>query len=203
MKSPATKLLLWKTDFLSAFSERKKEILLHLILLILGVGLGVYVGTQIGAKEEPFGVFARIFRSDYAPFYYILRELLRFSIFAVIAALSYFLPCYPLYPTFSLFFFGKHFGELACLAFLSDAVATALPTVLITAIPLLIIGGGLLIRIALLASNFRLCNGGFLRANTLKRAGYILFCSIVIYATLLTIVYLLFCGLFYLLITAL
>ena len=203
MKKLSTKLLLWKTDFLTAFSERKKEILLYSIILALGVSLGIYVGTKVGAKESPFGVFAFIFRSNYIPFPYILREALRFSLFAVIAILSYFLPRYPLYPAFSLFFFGKHFGELSCLVFLSDSVAAAVPTVLFTAIPLLIVGAILLIRISLSALDFRVCNGGFLCSNNLKRAGCILLCSVLIYMTVLIFVYLIFCGLFYLLISAL
>lgn len=203
MKTLSTKFLLLKTDFFAVFAERKREILLYSILLLLGVALGIYVGVELGGAEEPFGLFARLFRLDYAPFGYILPELLRFSIFSVIASLSYYLPLYPIYPALALLFFGKHFGELSCLVFLSDSLPAAFSTTLFAAIPFLVLGGILLIRIALYATDFRVCDGGFFTPNNLKRTGYILFCSIVIYLLFLLLVYLIFCGLLYLLICVL
>ena len=202
-RSFGTKLLLWKTDFFSVFSDRKKDILLYTITLIIGVGVGVYIGIKLGAQEEPFGVISRIFRLKYTPFSYFLSELLRFSVFAFIAEASFFFPCYPLFPAFSLFFFGKHFAESACLAFLSDSITAAILTTFLTIIPLILVGGILLIRIALFAPDFRVCDGGFFCKNNLKRFGYILFCSIVVYLILLFAVYLLLCGILYLLIVAL
>ena len=198
-----TKLLLWKTDFLSAFSCRRKEILLHIVIASLGIAFGIYFGVKLGEKAQPFCIFARLFRLEYSPFDEIFSEVLRFSIFALIAALSYFLPCYPLYPVFSLFFFGKHFGEIACICFLADSFASALATLLVILLPTLIVGVGLLSWIALHAQEFRVCNGGFIVKSALKKAAKILLSSLVIYAILLFVLHLVLCGSIYILLVVL
>ena len=204
MKTPLkTKILLLRTDFLSAFSKRKPEILGYIIVTILGIAFGVWLGRKIGEAETPFGAFASLFRLSYDPFSYLLPELLRFSIFSLIASLSHYLPFAFVYPVFSLFFFGKHFGEYVYLTFCVDPLLCALPSALLTLLPLLMIGSALLVRIVLLARDLRLCNGGFPCRESLKRTGWCLLLALTIYALALFSVYLVLCGSIYLLLLVL
>ena len=99
----------------------------NIIVTILGIAFGVWLGRKIGEAETPFGAFASLFRLSYDPFSYFLPELLRFSIFSLIASLSHYLPFTFVYPVFSLFFFGKHFGILAAVAHFSVDLAAGLP----------------------------------------------------------------------------
>ena len=198
-----TKFLLWKTDFICFLARNKKEILLYTCILLFGIGFGVFLGIKIGEQDSPFCTIAKLFRAEYSPFSSIFPELLRFSVYCLIAVASFFLPFYPIYAILSLFFFGKHFGEFLCLSFLTDPVFCAILSLLLICIPLILLGAALLLHITLSAREFRLCNGGFWCKNNLKRAGFFLFRSILIYFALLIIIYLLLCGTLCLLVLAL
>ena len=165
-----TQFLLWKTDFFAFFRDRKKDFLIFAGVLTLGVALGVFVGYRLGEQDDPVGVFALIFRSAYHPFSFLFMETLRFAILSGLCILCYFLPIWQIYPTFALLLFGKHIGEVVCLSFLSDSLASCFLSFFFLYLPLLIVGGILLLRIALYEDQYRIANGGFPCKNNVKSA---------------------------------
>ena len=174
-----------------------------LFWLIAGVALGVYIGIRVGEKEAPFGMFANLFHLNFAPFSHIGPDLLRFFLFSLLTALAFFLPYPAIYPAIALLFFGKYFGQLTCVVFLTDSFLSALLSALLLYIPLLLIGGWLLFRLSLHGSEFRLSNGVDRCRGTIKRVGICLLKALIAYFFALFFLYVILCGLIYLIVIAL
>ena len=199
----ADRLFLLRSDFLRSLKEERKRLCFYGVFLLAGVILGVFIGIKIGEKESPFGIFALLFHMDFAPFGHLLPDFLRFLFFAVFAGLSYFLPCPKLYPLLSMIFFGKYFGQFACLAFLSDSLIAAFFSLFLVYLPLLVVGGFLLFSIAIYGEDSRLCRGADVCHRSLKRFFHRILLSIVCYFSLLFILYVLLCGTLYLIVISL
>ena len=189
-----TQVLLWKTDFFSFFRDRKKGILLYTTVLLLGVTLGIFVGYKLGEQDAPVGVFALIFHSEFNPFSFLFIETIRFSVLSGLCILCYFLPIWQFYPIFALLLFGKHFGEVACLSFLTDELASFILSLFFLYLPLLLIGGLLLTWIALQEGQYRICNGGFACKSNLKSAFRVFLTAIALYLFLSFIFAVILCG---------
>ncbi len=204
MKNPVkSRLFLWKRDLFTACRRNRNSILAWSLVLLFGVGLGIYIGLTVGEKESPFGVFAALFNLEFAPFDYLVPDLLRFLAFSILSMLALFLPLPVLYPTLSLFLFGKHFGEIACVCFLSDGLPAALLSLFVIYLPLLLFGGSLLIFVAHRAKLSRLRYGGSWCQKAIKRE--ILFWLKVHFAyfLVLLLLYVIVCGILYLFVIAL
>lgn len=173
------------------------------VVLLCGVALGVYIGVKVGAKDAPFGVFAKLFHMEYAPFAYLGRDFLRFLLFGILASLSFFLPLPLLYPALALFFFGKYFGELACVCFQSDAVVAAMLSLIFVYLPLLFFGATLLLLIAQRVKNYRLNHGANLCICRTKSEIWFFLRLVLAYFVFLFLIYAVFCGALYLLVIAL
>ena len=149
-------LFLLKKDFFIALSQNKRTIASSAVVLALGVAFGVYIGVKVGEKPTPFGVFSSLFHLEFKPFSYIVPDFLRFLLFLGVTALAFFMPLPALYPAVALFFFGKHFGEIACVCFLSDPVFSAVFSIILIYLPLLVVGWGLILSLSLRAKAFLL-----------------------------------------------
>ena len=197
------RIFLFLTDFRSCLREERKKLFAAMFWLLAGVALGIYIGIRIGGKESPFGMFAELFHLHFAPFSHVGPDFLRFLLFSVVVALSFFLPHPAIYPAVAIFFFGKYFGQLACVVFLSDPILSALFSVLFLYLPLLLIGGWLLFRLSLHGVEFRLCNGADCCKGTWKRIFVCLLKSVVPYLFCVIFLYLIICGVIYLIVIAL
>jgi len=198
-----SRFFLLKKDISSAIRANRKGVILGTILLLLGVALGIYIGVNIGEKTSPFGIFSALFNLEFAPFSYLLPDFLRFFLFSGLATLAYFLPLPMIYPTIAIFFFGKYFGELACVCFLSDSLFSAILSTLIVYLPLLLIGEAILLAIAIRASSMRLFKGTDRCRTTAKRDVMISLLYLFLYFAVLFILYVLVCGAIYLIMIAL
>lgn len=197
------RIILLKTDVAESFRRERSKLLGGFICLILGIALGVYIGIKVGEKPSPFGIFAKLFHLYFAPFSYIGSDFLRFLLFSVIASLSFFLPYPRVYPVLALFFFGKYFGQLSCVVFLSDSLISALLSILLVYLPLSIVGGYLLFRISLAAQDFRLSNcADFCRKSVVSELLFLLK-ILLSYFLILFLLYVILCGVIYLVTIAL
>ena len=197
------RLFLLKNHFISTMREHRKKCIGEIILLLVGVALGIYIGVKVGAKETPFGFFARLFRLEYTPFRSLFPDFLRFLLFAAIASLAFFLPFPTIYPASALFFFGKYFGEIACVCMISDSIVSSLLSILIIYLPLLLIGSVLILYIAQYAKESRiLCGSDPCRKSIWKMLFHAMIC-IGIYLVVLFLLYVIICGLVYLIVFAL
>ena len=192
-----------KRDIISAFRSNRKGILLGFSVLLCGVVLGIYIGVNVGKKEAPFGVFAALFHLQFSPFSYLVPDFLRFFLFGVLTLLSFFLPLPFVYPAIALFFFGKYFGEISCVCFLSDTVIAAVLSIAVVYLPLLLVGGGLLLLIALRAREFRLPSGADLCPKNVMKEVFFLLKLLLAYFVCLFLLYVIICGTLYLLVIAL
>ena len=204
MKNPVkSRLFLLKKDLTFAFRRDRSSILAWSCVLLFGVALGIYIGVTVGEKQPPFGVFGALFNLEFAPFSYLLPDFLRFFAFSLLAMLALILPLPILYPTLALFFFGKHFGEIACVCFLSDSLPAALLSFAVIYLPLLLFGGAFLIFVAHRAKSIRLRCGGTGCPQTLKSEIYLWLKLLVAYFILLFLLYVAVCGILYLIVIAL
>ena len=201
--SVKNRLFLLKRDAFDLLKRERKGMILGFVILFCGVALGVYIGVRIGAKEAPFGVFASLFHLEFAPFGYLGRDFLRFLLFFILASLCYFLPMPLLYPALALFFFGKYFGEVACVCFQSDAFLAAAVSALFVYLPLLIFGGMLLLLLAHRAKLYRLRQGAYLCLQKGKSEAIFISKLLLAYFSILFLLYVVFCGALYLLAIAL
>ena len=170
---------------------------------MIGICIGIYVGIKVGEKDTPFGIFACLFGLRFAPFTFLTPDFLRFLLFSIIASLSFFLPCPSLYPAVSLILFGKYFGELACVVFLTDSILSMVLSVLVVYLPLLLVGGSMILFIALKAKNARIRCGASPCLRSVKNELWCLGGCLGIYFTLLFLIYVVVCGVIYLLLIAL
>ncbi len=192
-----------KLDLKESIKHNKRRLIALYGWLLAGMAIGIYIGVKIGEKNAPFGMFSELFHLKYEPFSHVWPDFLRFFLFAFLCALCYFLPFPTIYPALAALFFGKYFGQLACVVFLTDSLIASLLSCVLLYIPLLIVGGWLLFRISLKCGEFRLCNGTDPCKNSLKRAGATLLLSLIMYLLLLFLLYVMLCGLIYLIVIAL
>lgn len=185
-------------DIIREIREDKKRILFFGVFLLLGILLGVYIGIKIGESDPPYSVFAKLFRLDFSPFSYIASGFFRFLLYAIFAALAYFLPIPWIYPAVSIFLFGKYFAQLACIAFLSDSIFAAILSLVLIYLPLLLFGWLLLLRLTSNALESRLCNGPDPCKRSLKSAFICFLTAMILYLLALFLLHLILCGLIYL-----
>ncbi len=197
------RLFLFKKDVGFAVKQNKSQIIYYLVMLLLGVALGVYIGVKVGAKETPFGVFAALFHLKYAPFSYLVPDLLRFFLFLTVSILACYLPIPKLYPTISLLFVGKYFGEIACVCFQSDSLLSFVLSVAIVYLPLLFCAGVLLTVVALRSISVRLAVGADRCVNTAKKTLFFSLKIFLVYLLILFVIYVVLCGVLYLVMIAL
>ena len=196
--SPKTRLFLLKTDLVSCARDHRKEFLVKCLFMLLGVGLGVYIGVKIGANEGPFSVFAKLFCLSYTPFSLLFGDLLRLLFYSILTVLGFFLPPCPLYSSAALFLLGKYYGELACLSFLTDSVLAAVLSLILIYLPLLLIGGVVLMRISLYSSDFRLSCGTERGARSFRKTAGIVGKALLVLLLALFLLYVVLCGVIYL-----
>ena len=201
--SVKNRLFLLKRDAFDLLKRERKGMILGFVILFCGVALGVYIGVRIGAKEAPFGVFASLFHLEFAPFGYLGRDFLRFFLFFILASLCYFLPMPFIYPALALFFFGKHFGEVACVCFQSDTLLAAALSVILVYLPMLLFGGMLLLLLAHRAKLYRMRQGAYLCLQKGKSEALFILKLLFAYFSALFLIYVLLCGALYLLVIAL
>ena len=201
--SLGSRLFLFKRDVSFMMGEHRNEVIGGAVFLLFGVGFGIYIGAKVGAKDAPFGIFANLFCLNYAPFSFIVPDFLRFLLFSVVSALSFLLPLPSIYPVVALFFFGKYFGELACVCFLSDSFLAFLLSVLIVYLPLLFFGGSGILLIGLFGKGSRILNGGDPCLKGIVRELIRLGICLAVYFALLFFIYVILCGALYLMMIAL
>ena len=197
------KVFLFKKDILAALKDQRNRLLFYVVFLILGVVIGVLIGIKVGEKEPPFGVFGNLFHLNFEPFSYIFPDFLRFFFFSILSGLSYFLPCPKLYPSISMVFFGKYFGQLACLVFLTDAPIAAIFSLALIYLPLLLLGGVLLFRVGICGEDSRLCRGADSCKASLKSFILSWIFALIAYFILLVLLYVALCGILYLIVISL
>ena len=202
-RNPDCQFFLLKNDVFRLLKEKRTHLFLGFTVLLIGVIFGVVIAIKIGEKDTPFGVFASLFDQNYSPFSYLVPDLLRFVLFALLCSLCFFLPIPLLYPTFALLFFGKYFGQLSAVVWLSDPIFPALLSILLIYLPLVFLGGFLLIYLAFTGSEYRLAIGGDPCPITIKRGLITILLSVFAYFALLFFLYVVLCGLLYLLTIAL
>ena len=197
-----SRFYLYKTDLSACIRENRKGLIIKTFFLFLGFAVGIYVGYKIGEMESPYGVFASIFHFDYSPTSWLITDFLRFFLFALLCLLDFFLPPYALYSAISLFFFGKYYGQAVCLSFQSDGFPSACLSLFLVYLPLLLIGGALLMRFSLFSAEYRLCRGADTCPRSLKRAAICIGKVLLGYFIALLFIYLVLCGVIYLTVVA-
>ena len=201
--SMRNRIFLIKKDFFFTLKEHKWGVISCSVLLVAGVALGVFIGSDIGEKETPFAMFASLFGLEYSPFGYLMPDFFRFLLFSVLCSLAFFLPMPMIYPAISLLFFGKYFGEAAYVCFLSDPVIPAILTIVLIHIPLLLVGGAMLISITIKARGSRMECGADPSCKSIKREIFYVLSMIVAYFIILFLLYVVICGVIYLIMIAL
>ena len=189
--------LLWK-DFRTTIRENKFFLTYSALWLALGVGIGIYIGIRIGESVAPISVFGRLLRGDYSPFRYIARDLLRWCLLSNLVFIGYYLTFPRVFSAIALSFYGKYFGQIACVTFLSDTVVAAVLSMIIVYIPLLILGAFLLFRLVLSMERYRTCGRETPNGRSLLRLGSFLAIPFVAYTAFLFACYLVVCGSIYL-----
>ena len=201
--SVKNRLFLLKRDILERWRQERKGLLLGYAILLCGVALGVYIGVKIGAKNPPFGVFAKLFHMEFSPFSYLGYDFLRFLLFCIFASLCFVLPVPLVYPGLALFFFGKYFGEVVCVCFQSDAFVAAMLSAVVIHLPSALLGGTLVLLIAQRAKRYRLSNGADLCIRRIKIEVFFFLKIVLAYFSFLFLLYVVFCGALYFLVIAL
>jgi len=196
------KCFLVKRDFCESVKNHWQLFLHAVIVTMIGIGVGVYIGIRIGERETPFSIFAGLFHLNYQPFSYLLPDLFRFILYTAIASLAFFLPLPIIYPTLAYFFFGKYFGQAACISFLSDSVAAATLSLAIIYLPFVMIGTILFFFVTLKTSEFRLCKGADFHKYSLSKVVICLLKPIALYFFSIFLIYVPICGIIYLLVIA-
>ena len=196
------RLFLLKKDISLALERNRNGVIVGVIVLLFGVAFGIYVGMNLDRQESPFGVFATLFSLNFTPFTYLIPDFLRFLLFLIFASMAFFLPLPSIYPMVSLFFFAKHFGEISCVVFLSDTLPSALLSILIVYIPLLLIGGTSLITISIRVKDYRLASGCDPCRRTVRSEILLCLSLLVLYFLLLFALYVILCGVLYLVMIA-
>lgn len=196
-------IFLIKRDFISTLKEHKWGVISGIFLLIGGIVLGIYIGSDVGEKETPFGMFASLFGLEYSPFGYLVPDFLRFLLFAALCFLAFLLPAPMLYPAVAILFFGKYFGEAAYVCFLSDPVIPAILNILLIYIPLLIIGGAMLISVTIKARASRVESGADPCRKSIKRELFYVLTLLLAYFVILFLLDVVICGVIYLVVIAL
>ena len=191
-------LFLLKKDLFAAFRQRRPHVLAWAGALFVGVALGIYIGVYVGEKEQPFGVFAALFNLEFAPFHYLVPDFLRFLLFSLLVFAAIFLPPAPLYPALALFFFGKHFGEISCVCFQSDSLPSALLSILLVYLPLLLFGGLLLIYLAQRAMGNKNRSIGVFCPQAIRGEALLWLKIHLLYFAVLFLLYVVLCGALYL-----
>lgn len=197
------RFFLLKKDFFTTLSAHKGGVFSGLALLLLGVAVGIYIGSDVGEMEPPFCIFASLFCLKFSPFSFLMPDFLRFLLFSLLSALSFFLPLPMLYPAIAIFFFGKYFGELACVCFFSDPIIPAILSILLVYLPLLVIGGSMLLSIAIKARSSRIKSGVDPCRKSVKGELLYVLTLLAAYFVLLFAIYVLLCGAIYLILIAL
>ena len=195
-------LFLLKKDFFIALSQNKRAIASSAVVLALGVAFGVYIGVKVGGKPTPFGVFSSLFYLEFKPFSYIVPDFLRFLLLLGVTVLAFFMPLPALYPAVALFFFGKYFGEIACVCFLSDPVFSAVISIILIYLPLLVVGWGLILSLSLRAKAFLLCSGVDPCRSSAKSRLFLFVWHFSAYFLTLFFLYVVLCGVLYLVVIA-
>ena len=201
--SVQNRFFLLRKDFFSTLKTHKWGVVSGAFLLVVGVALGIFIGSDVGEKEAPFGMFASLFGLDYSPFGYLMPDFLRFLFFSALCSLAFFFPAPMLYPAVALIFFGKYFGEAAYVCFLSDPLIPASLNIILIHIPLLLMGGAMLISVTIKARYSRIECGADLCLKSIKRHMFYLLTLLLAYFMILLLLYVAICGVIYLVMIAL
>ena len=188
---------------MTGIREHKAGVISGLVLLLLGTILGIYIGSDVGEMQSPFGIFASLFALEFSPFSFLVPDFLRFLLFSVLSAMSFFLPLPMLYPAIALLFFGKYFGELAYVCFFSDPTIPAILSILLVYLPLLFIGGSMLLSIAIKARTSRIQSGVDPCRKSVKGEISHVLILLAAYFVMLFAIYVVLCGAIYLIMIAL
>lgn len=196
------RFFLLKKDISAALQRNRKGVIVGVIILLLGVVFGIYIAMNVGEQESPFGVFAALFSLKYTPFKYLIFDFLRFFLFLILASLAFFLPFPSIYPAVALLFFAKHFGEISCVVILSDSLPSAILSILIIYIPLLLSGGTFLIALSIHASEYRLVSGCDPCRHTVRGEIILILSLLLLYLLVLFAIHVIVCGVLYLIMIA-
>lgn len=186
-----------KQDLGNYIKENLKSFVISVIFAILGVILGVVVACKIGEQETPYSVFAALFRLSFKPFSYILPCFLRFTFYLIVAALGFFLPMPQCYPCVALFFYGKSIGQTVTFCFLTDALVSAFFSLLLYLV-LFIVGVFILFSTLVKVLEMKICYGACINSKNLFRILLYLLRFLLIYFALLLFLFLICCGVIYL-----
>ena len=162
----------------------------------------MYVAVRIGEKEAPYGIFSLLFRLEFAPFSWIFTYLLRFLLYLLIAAIGFFVSVPWAFVGAAVFLYAKYFGEIIVLCFLTDAIASAVLSLLLAYLPILLLGVFLYFMLFLKANELKMCGGNPFNGKTLSKTLLFLLRLVLLYFVFCIFIFLAVCGLFYLVIIA-
>ena len=172
------------------------------LIAILGAALGVLVALKIGEREAPCSAIANLFCLSYKPFTFVISHFMRFILYLLIASLGFFLPLSALYPAIALFFYGKYIAQIATFAFLTDSIASAVLSLLIVSLPIFIAGVICLFFIYCKAFEWKICHGERFNAANVSRFLPDLAKCLIFYFLALASIFLVICGLIYIVVIA-
>ena len=129
-----------KNDLRRSICENKSLFAVFLVTAFLGAAFGVYVGIKSERPSAPYGVFSCIFYGKYAPFSLIFKEFFRFFLYFCIAFVGGAVLSPVIFGAVGVFFFTKHWSEVATVVLRADAVFGAVLSLILVYIPLLTAG---------------------------------------------------------------